>query len=134
MTSVAPASICRSTVTRPSSNEKPTAFVVTGMSISAASLNIVCIPSLSMDALPVNMMSALPSSSMAVFRAEVGKGDPQASDEGALQFITMDELEYFPLVEDIPILLPKVMKMNRGMEALHAHYHYLDGELNIEFK
>jgi len=72
--------------------------------------------------------------SMAVFRGEIGEGEPQASDEGDLEFIKMDKFYDLPLVEDIPILFPKVMGMDKGVEPLHAHYHYENGKLIINFK
>ncbi len=70
---------------------------------------------------------------MAVFRGIVGDEDLIASDEGQLEFVSMFELDHLPLVEDIPILLPKVMSLQIGSQPLHAHYTYIDGELIIKF-
>ena len=70
---------------------------------------------------------------MAVFRGEVGIGELIASDEGELQFANPKEIQHLPLVEDIPILLPKVLAMKKDSQPLHAHYQYFDGELVIEF-
>jgi len=70
---------------------------------------------------------------MAVFRGEVGNGELISSEEGQLEFVFLNELDHLPLVEDIPILLPKIMSMQKGNQPLHAHYSYIDGELNIKF-
>ncbi len=70
---------------------------------------------------------------MAVFRGEIQEGTPTPSDEGALEFILLDKFQNLPLVEDIPILLPKVMSMQKKSPVLHAHYRYIDNELIIEF-
>ena len=71
---------------------------------------------------------------MAVFRGEIQEGTPTPSDEGTLEFIPLDQFQKLPLVEDIPILLPKVMSMKKETPVLHARYRYIDDELIIEFK
>jgi 8-oxo-dGTP diphosphatase len=70
---------------------------------------------------------------MAVFRGEIQEGTPTPSDEGTLEFIPLDQFQNLPLVEDIPILLPKVMSMQKKSPVLHAHYRYIDNKLIIEF-
>ena len=70
---------------------------------------------------------------MAVFRGEIQEGIPTPSEEGLLEFIQLDQFQNLPLVEDIPILLPKVMSMQKDTPPLHALYSYIDGDLKIEF-
>ena len=70
---------------------------------------------------------------MAVFKGDVEEGIPTPSDEGLLEFIPFDQFQSLPLVEDIPILLPKVMSMQKDSPVLHAHYSYIDDELIIKF-
>ena len=71
---------------------------------------------------------------MTIFRGDIGEGIPHRSDEGIPEFISLEDVGNLPLDEDIPILLQKVMGTKKGIEPIHAHYHYNDGELIIDFK
>ncbi len=70
---------------------------------------------------------------MFVFRGEA-KGDPRPSDEGALEWVPTSRLAELPLVEDLPILLPRVLAMQCGDGPLWGFYSYgADGKLQVEF-
>ena len=62
--------------------------------------------------------------SMHVFRGESSKGNPQPSEEGTLEWIDKDAIHALDLVEDIPHLLPRVLKVRPGDAPLWAHYSY----------
>ena len=71
-----------------------------------------------------------------VFRGEMkSTGAPlRASDEGELEWIPSDRLTSLPLVEDVPILLEKIMSMPSGTAAFSAIYRYNEaGNLIVHF-
>lgn len=71
---------------------------------------------------------------MYVMRAEWQQGEPRASAEGALEWVSLSKLDEIPLVEDLPILLPKILAMKPGDQLLSLHYWYsTDGKLQISF-
>ena len=75
-----------------------------------------------------------PGIGMYVFRGEASSGEPQASGEGGLEWIPFKNIHDLPLVEDLPILLPKALAHQRGTDPLFAHYSYdEDGELIVRF-
>jgi 8-oxo-dGTP diphosphatase len=75
-----------------------------------------------------------PGIGMCVFRGEAGDGQLTQSDEGGLEWIQASELHHLPLVEDLPILLPKVLDLSPGESPLFAHYAYdSQQELVIRF-
>jgi 8-oxo-dGTP diphosphatase len=56
------------------------------------------------------------------------------SDEGTLDWVPLGEIERLPLVEDLPIILPRVFKINPGDPIFSAQYSYdQKGNLNIVF-
>jgi len=57
----------------------------------------------------------------------------RASAEGTLQWVPRDALDSLPLVEDLHVLLPKVLSMHPGHPPFSARYRYLDEQLEIEF-
>ena len=70
---------------------------------------------------------------MAVFTAQMSEGKLIASFEGELELVPLNKLNDFPLVEDLPILIPKVLELNKNSPPLFGHYSYTNGELNIKF-
>jgi 8-oxo-dGTP diphosphatase len=75
-----------------------------------------------------------PGIGMYVFRGEAGEGEFNPSQEGALEWIPVTEIHTLPLVEDLPILLPKVLELSHGDQPLFAHYYYdRDQNLKIRF-
>lgn len=75
-----------------------------------------------------------PGIGMYVFRGAVSSGEPRESREGTLEWVTQSALESLPLVEDLPILLPKVLELSQGDPPLFGHYSYdQDQKLVIRF-
>ncbi len=69
-----------------------------------------------------------------VFRGETDQEDLTDSPEGQLEWVPVNHLSGLPLVEDLPILLPKVLQVNKGDSPFFARYWYDENEkLNIEF-
>lgn len=69
-----------------------------------------------------------------VFRGEYQGGKLVHSPEGALEWIPLADLEGLPLVEDLNVLLPKVLQMKPGEAPFAALYTYdSQGKLQISF-
>lgn len=61
-------------------------------------------------------------------------GDPQPSPEGQLEWVPFAEIASRDLVDDLPILLPRVLAHKRGDPPFSAHYYYDDrDQLVVEF-
>ena len=61
------------------------------------------------------------------------EGDPLPSDEGELEWVPFTEIGTKDLVEDLPVLLPRVIAHSPGDPAFFAHYHYnQNDELMVE--
>lgn len=63
-----------------------------------------------------------------IFRAEYGGGELKASREGDLEWHSLDRLEGLALVEDLAILLPRVLATRRGDVPFSARSFYDDRE------
>lgn len=76
-----------------------------------------------------------PGIGLFVLRGEVGQGELHASDEGELVWATISQALYAqPLVEDLPVLLPRVLGQQRGAAPFCALYQYdAMGRLQIHF-
>jgi 8-oxo-dGTP diphosphatase len=59
-----------------------------------------------------------------VFTATATKREVQPSEEGTLEWIPHDRLAGLDLVEDLPILLPRVLAMDADKFPFFAHYSY----------
>lgn len=69
-----------------------------------------------------------------VFRGECEQGELIASIEGELEWVSLERVFTLPLVEDLPILLKKVLEMEPGATPFAARYDYDDQErLRIQF-
>jgi 8-oxo-dGTP diphosphatase len=69
-----------------------------------------------------------------VFRGEDPYGAPSESKEGTLEWVSLDQIYALPLVEDLHILLPKVLEMEKGSPPFSAIYTYdRDDQLQIRF-
>ena len=66
--------------------------------------------------------------SIFILKGECEKGEPIASDEGILHWISIDEIDRYPLVEDLPIILPHVLSMEPNEPPFLAQYTYDDEE------
>ena len=56
----------------------------------------------------------------------VNKGKPR-TEEGSLEWVSVSNIQVLPLVEDLPILLPRVIAMQPGDPPFSAHYSYGEG-------
>jgi 8-oxo-dGTP diphosphatase len=71
---------------------------------------------------------------MYVFRGETENEEIIPSEEGTLEWIDRSDLDRLPLVEDLPVLLPRILHMEPGERPITAQYAYLDsGELEVKF-
>lgn len=69
-----------------------------------------------------------------VFRGENAVGKLSASPEGLPEWLGLDELDNYPLVEDVAIFLERIKKMQAGEPAFSAYSSYdMDGRLNLVF-
>ena len=67
-----------------------------------------------------------------VFRGSHCTGTPISSDEGELEWVSMHEFNRFPLVEDLPIILPRIWQKKDDEEPFYAIYSYdSKGRLSI---
>jgi 8-oxo-dGTP diphosphatase len=59
-----------------------------------------------------------------ILRGEYLRGEVTASQEGMPRWASMEELAGLPLVEDLNVILPKVMMMKRGDSPFFARSYY----------
>ncbi len=71
---------------------------------------------------------------MFVFRTGTTTRLVQPSAEGELEWIPVSDFAGLELVEDLPVILPRVFKMKTGDPPFFARYHYdEEGQLVITF-
>jgi 8-oxo-dGTP diphosphatase len=63
-----------------------------------------------------------------VLRGETPKKQISPSSEGSPEWIPIEKFALLPLVEDLPVLLPRVLSMQPGDAPFSAHYQALPGE------
>jgi 8-oxo-dGTP diphosphatase len=69
-----------------------------------------------------------------VFRGDFSHGVMKSSTEGSLDWIPLAKLQNFPLVEDLFVLLPRILDLKPSDPPIGAHYSYNDAdELLITF-
>ena len=69
-----------------------------------------------------------------VFTGELDSGEPRPSVEGALEWLPLNALQSYPLVEDVAILLARIQAMKAGAVPFSAHSFYDEDEkLCVEF-
>jgi 8-oxo-dGTP diphosphatase len=69
-----------------------------------------------------------------VFTATATTREVRPSDEGTLEWIPRDRLLALDLVEDLPILLPRVLAMGTDKPPFFAHYGYDENDqLIVDF-
>jgi 8-oxo-dGTP diphosphatase len=62
------------------------------------------------------------------------KGEPRPSEEGELEWVPFNKIHEKPLVEDLPILLPKALSQNSSDPPFASRYYYDQRDnLVIEF-
>jgi 8-oxo-dGTP diphosphatase len=60
---------------------------------------------------------------------------PPSSPEGSLEWVSITQIHSLPLVEDLPVLLPRVLGAHPGDQPFSAHYLYdSSGRLMIVFR
>ena len=71
---------------------------------------------------------------MYIFSAEYAGGELKESDEGALEWVKVDEIKEKHVVEDLPELVPAVLKARREGKVLFYRSYYDDEEkLRLKF-
>ena len=69
-----------------------------------------------------------------VFRGEVSSRQVKPSHEGTLEWVPITKIDQYPLVEDLPVLLPKIANRLPGEAPFSARYYYdKQDHLHIEF-
>ena len=69
-----------------------------------------------------------------LFSGELLAGELRPSSEGNAEWISYEAISELPVVEDLPVLLAKIHRMQRGDPPFFAWSHYSDGEkLIVEF-
>ncbi len=72
-----------------------------------------------------------------VLRGELGEAEAAAlrpSPEGTLEWVPVAELRRLPLVEDLPVLLPRLLELQPGDPPLSARYAYdAAGQMQVIF-
>ena len=69
-----------------------------------------------------------------IFSGECPAGKLTPSQEGSLEWIPVQDIDTLPLVEDLGVLLPRILALRSGDPPFSAHYHYTEnGQLQIAF-
>jgi 8-oxo-dGTP diphosphatase len=68
-----------------------------------------------------------------VFSGESSHGEPKASAEGTLEWLSFADVPNLPAVEDLAVLLRRIQKMKRGDTPFNAHSFYKDEKLTVVF-
>ena len=69
-----------------------------------------------------------------VFSGECDQGEPKPSEEGAAEWVPFEALDELPVVEDLPVLLSRIHKMQHGDVPFSARSFYdEEGKLVVEF-
>jgi 8-oxo-dGTP diphosphatase len=66
-----------------------------------------------------------------VFLGEAPQGEPRASEEGAPIWVKQNALEELPLVEDLPLLLPRILSPG---PRIFGDYRVTEDGLDIHFE
>lgn len=68
-----------------------------------------------------------------VFRAEYAGGELVASKEGALEWVGLEKLPDLPVVDDLRVILPRVLQQPAGCPPFHARSYYdAEDRLQVE--
>lgn len=82
------------------------------------------------------LVDASPETGIAIFifKGEYEGGTPLPSAEGSLAWVSGTDLERLPLVEDLTVLLPRVMRWRPGLPVFFARSYYdHDEQLKVVF-
>ena len=66
-----------------------------------------------------------------VMKGFCSEGTPLTSEEGELEWVPFNEIQSKALVDDLPLLLPRVMDQSPGDPPFSAHYHYNQQDILI---
>jgi 8-oxo-dGTP diphosphatase len=70
-----------------------------------------------------------------ITRGDYTQGTLLPSREGSLEWLKLSTLHQFPLVPDLPVLLPRILELKKGDPIIVAHSSYnVDGSLEITFQ
>lgn len=76
----------------------------------------------------------VPGICLFVFKGGVGNGNLTQSKEGALEWIDPNNIGQLPAVDDLKIIIPKILDNGTTKSILFAHYQYNQkGKILIEF-
>ena len=68
---------------------------------------------------------------MHVFRGEMSPGKPKGTSEGLLEWVPLGDIQNVPLVEDLPVLIPKIMEIKKNSSPLFLHYNYSENDTMV---
>jgi 8-oxo-dGTP diphosphatase len=69
-----------------------------------------------------------------VFSGAVTSGELRESSEGKAEWIAFDRIQSLPTVPDVPLLVARILQMNKGDPPFAARSHYGEaGQLVLEF-
>lgn len=69
-----------------------------------------------------------------LFTGDCLEGEPVPSKEGAAEWISFDQVDALPVVEDLPVLLTKIQGMQRGDPPFSARSYYDEHQqLTVKF-
>ena len=68
-----------------------------------------------------------------VFAGEAPSRRVRPSGEGALEWVLPEAVERLPVMEDLPVLLPRVLAVAAGAPPFLARSYYDKGRLRVEF-
>lgn len=78
--------------------------------------------------------SPKPGIGMFVLCGEAVEGEPRPSSEGSLEWVSVEQAGNLPAVEDLSILLPRVMSMEPCDPPFFAQYNFdKQGQLQVQF-
>ncbi len=61
---------------------------------------------------------------MYVYRGSASDGKLKHSNEGELEWIPYEQILNLQVVEDLPVLIPRIMDIKKGDQPLSIHYRY----------
>jgi 8-oxo-dGTP diphosphatase len=59
-----------------------------------------------------------------IFKGVTEESEPVRSNEGHLRWFDIADLQDIPLVSDLPVLIPKILKTNKGDPVFYAYSEY----------
>lgn len=72
--------------------------------------------------------------SIFIFKADYEGGQVVESAEGKLEWVNVNDLDTLPLVEDLPVILPRVLRKKKDDAPFFARSYYAnDGSLRVDF-